>query len=318
MRSHLQRKRQSPVSSAYDRLPLNALRVFEAVAGRLNFGEAAEALHVTPAAVSQQIRTLEDYLQAPLFRRSGRNVQLTPEGARLLPGVRRGLDQLEAALNGLKQDRHSGALNVTTTNSFLQKWLLPRLADLHHRHPDIELRLHTSPDVVDFSRSDFHVALRFGRGGYERLYSEKLLDEWLVAVASPATLGRYGALPADGETARYPLLHGTEIDWSAWFASSAGGPTQHRPRAYIDDSASLLLAVTEGLGFAILRWTLAAEELQSGRLALASRRVVPTDLGYYFVCPETYATLPKVAALRAWLQSQARESPPPPKSLPRE
>jgi LysR family transcriptional regulator, glycine cleavage system transcriptional activator len=305
------------VSSAYDRLPLNALRVFEAVAERLNFGEAAHALHVTPAAVSQQIRTLEDYLQTPLLRRSGRNVQLTPEGARLLPGVRRGLEQLEAALNGLKQDRHAGALNVTTTNSFLQKWLLPRLADLHARHPDIELRLHTSPDIVDFARSDFHLALRFGKGNYEGLCCDKLLDEWAVAVASPATLGRYGPLPADGDTSRYPLLHGTENDWTTWFAT-AGTATQHRPGAYIDDSAALLSAVTEGLGFAIVRWTLVAGELQSGRLALASRRAVPSDLAYYFVCPDAYALLPKVAALREWLKSQASGFPPPPKSLPRE
>src|SRR6266446_9559688 len=92
---------RAPVSSAYDRLPLNALRVFEAVAARLNFGEAAEALHVTPAAVSQQVKALEDYLQTPLFRRDGRKVQLTPEGARLLPGIRRGLDELEAALQSL-------------------------------------------------------------------------------------------------------------------------------------------------------------------------------------------------------------------------
>lgn len=299
------------MSSAYDRLPLNALRVFEAVAERLNFGAAAEALHVTPAAVSQQIKTLEDYLQTPLFRRSGRNVQLTPEGARLLPGVRRGLDELEAALNGLKQDRHTGALNVTTTTSFLQKWLMPRMADLHARHPDIELRLHASPEIVDFARTDFHVALRFGAGDYQGLHSGKLMDEWLVAVASPATLARYGPLPANGDTTRYPLLHGTEIDWTTWFAQS-GTVVRPRPRAVIDDSAALLAAVTEGLGFAILRWTLAAGEVQSGRIALASRRVLPYQLAYYFVCPESYATLPKVATLREWLMAQACEFSSPP------
>ncbi len=302
------------MSSAYDRLPLNALRVFEAVAERLNFGEAAEALHVTPAAVSQQIKTLEDYLQTPLLRRSGRSVQLTPEGARLLPGVRRGLDQLEAALHGLKQDRHTGTLNVTTTNSFLQKWLTPRLADLHACHPDIDLRLHTSPDIVDFTRSDYHVALRFGGGNYEGLYWEKLLGEWLVAVASPAVLGKYGPLPHNGDTTKYPLLHGTEIDWTAWFAA-AGTAGQHRPRAFIDDSAALLSAVAEGLGFAILRWTIAAGELQSGRVALASPRVLPSQWDHYFVCPESYAALPKVVALREWLKSQAREFPPPPESF---
>src|SRR5262247_2365954 len=121
------RKRKTEVVRSFDRLPLNALRVFEAVATHLSFAEAAEALHVTPAAVSMQIRTLEDYLQVPLFRRSGRKVELTAEGEHLLPGVRRGLDELEAALNQLKQDRKGGPLQVSMLASFLQKWLLPRL-----------------------------------------------------------------------------------------------------------------------------------------------------------------------------------------------
>src|SRR5579864_6624639 len=99
--------------SAYDRLPLNALRVFEAVATRLNFTEAAEALHVTPAAVSQQIKSLEEYLQTPLFRRDGRRVYLTPEGAQLLPGVRQGLDELETTLQRLRQERQTGTINVS-------------------------------------------------------------------------------------------------------------------------------------------------------------------------------------------------------------
>src|SRR3569833_3834840 len=125
------------MSSAYDRLPLNALRVFEAVATRLNFTDAAEALHVTPAAVSQQIKALEDYLQTPLLRRNGRGVQLTIEGTRLLPGLRRGLDELEAALQQIRQERETGRVNVSTLSSFLQKWLLPRLIALHARHPHI-------------------------------------------------------------------------------------------------------------------------------------------------------------------------------------
>src|SRR5215470_11560599 len=136
------------VNSAYDRLPLNALRVFEAVATRLNFSEAAEALHVTPAAVSQQIKTLEDYLQAPLFRRDGRKVQLTTEGAQLLPGIRHGLDELEATLQRLRQERLTGTINVSMLASFLQRWLMPRLSDLRTHAPDIVLRIHTSPEAV--------------------------------------------------------------------------------------------------------------------------------------------------------------------------
>jgi len=301
------------VSSAYDRLPLNALRVFEAVAARLNFGEAAEALHVTPAAVSQQIKSLEDYLQTPLLRRNGRNVQLTPEGARLLPGIRRGLDELEAALQSLRQERHTGTINVSTLASFLQKWLMPRLGDLRARHPEIELRIHSSPELVDFARTDFHAAIRFGAGGYEGLHSQKLLDESLVAVAAPALLAKYGPLPNAGGLAKLPLLHGTEIDWVNWCAGDTSS-LQALPGAYIDDSASLLTAVAEGLGFGILRWTLAASELQAGRLALASDTVLPHQFAYYFVCPQSYIALPKVAGLRDWLLQQAAAFSAPPRS----
>jgi LysR family glycine cleavage system transcriptional activator len=308
------------VSSAYDRLPLNALRVFEAVASRLNFGEAAEALHVTPAAVSQQIKSLEDYLQTPLFRRDGRRVQLTPEGVELLPGVRRGLDELEATLQHIRQERHQGAINLSMLSSFLQRWLMPRLADLNKRHPEIQLRLHTSPDAVDFARTDFHAALRFGLGRYGELYTEKLLGDWLVAVAAPQLIQKHGPLPDTGDLAQFPLLHGDELDWANWSSGDTRSMSALRG-AFIDDSASLLSAVLEGLGFGLLRWTLAANEVRAGRIVLASEHIVRHRFSYYFVCPSSYATFPKVAALRDWLLEQARSFLPPPEpareSLPR-
>jgi LysR family glycine cleavage system transcriptional activator len=304
------------VSSAYDRLPLNALRVFEAVATRLNFGDAAEALHVTPAAVSQQIKSLEEYLQTPLLRRNGRSVQLTLEGTRLLPGVRRGLDELEAALQQIRQERQSGTVNVTTLSSFLQKWLTPRLADLHARHPEIDVRIHASPEAVDFARTDFHAGIRLGDGRYEGLHTEKLLDESLVAVAAPEVLAKHGPLSDSTGLSRLPLLHGTEIDWASWCAGDTESLACLRG-AFIDDSASLLTAVIEGLGFGILRWTLAAGELQAGRIVLASERIVPYRFAYYFVCPPAYLALPKVAALRDWLVRQAGQfAGPPPRLIP--
>ena len=301
------------LSSAYDRLPLNALRVFEAVATRLNFTDAAEALHVTPAAVSQQVKTLEDYLQTPLLRRNGRGVQLTPEGTRLLPGLRRGLDELEAALQQIRQERETGTVNVTTLSSFLQKWLTPRLVDLHARHPEIDFHFHVSSELVDFTRTDFHAAIRLGSGQYPGLHCEKILDEHLVAICSPAILQKYGALSGAGSSdlPRLPLLHGTEIDWASWCAGDTERLTSLRG-AFMDDSAALLTATVEGLGFGILRWTLAAGELQAGRVVLASKQVLPYRYAYYFVCPEAYLALPKVAALREWLQDQARQFAPPP------
>lgn len=288
----------------YDRLPLNALRVFEAVATRLNFGAAAEALNVTPAAVSQQIRTLEDYLQAPLFRRNGRKVELTPEGLQLLPGVRRGLDELEATVHRLKQDRESGTVNVSTLASFLQKWLTPRLADLRERHPEVQLRLHTSPETVDFARTDFHAAIRLGAGRYPGLHSEKVMDEWVVAIASPKVFKKHGVLPDSGDLSHLPLLHGNDLEWSIW----AAGDKHARIRgAFIDDSTSLLSAAVEGLGFSIIRWSLVANDLRAGRVVLASDRVLPHRFAYYFVCPEVYVGLPKLALFRQWLMAQARD-----------
>jgi len=298
------------VSSAYARLPLNALRVFEAVATRLSFAEAAEALHVTPAAVSQQIKSLEDYLQTPLFRRTGRTVHLTPEGAQLLPGVRRGLDELQEALQRLRREREAGAINVSTLASFLQKWLMPRLSDLHARHPELELRIHTSTEMVDFARSDFHAAIRLGTGRYPGLHVEKILDDWLVVIAAPRLLKKHGPLSDGANLAAFPLLHGTELSWDDW---ATGGPRTRKPPrgTFFDDSVSLLSAVVEGLGYAILRWSLVADELRARRIALASERVVPFPFAYYFVCPEPYARLPKIAAFREWLRESARRFTPP-------
>jgi len=304
------------VNSAYDRLPLNALRVFEAVASRLNFGEAAEALNVTPAAVSQQIKTLEDYLQTPLFRRTGRNVQLTPEGTDLLPGVRRGLDELETTLNRLKRARQSGIINVSMLASFLQKWLTPRLARLHTAHPDIELHLHTSRDPVDFSRTDFHAAIRFGTGKYPELHSMKVMDEWLVAVAAPAVIRKYGMLTESTDVSQLPLLHGTDFPWETWNASETDRKRAQRG-VFMDDSANVIAAVAEGLGYSVMRWTLVAADLAAGRVELASERVFPHRFAYYFVCPEAYATLPKLIAFRGWLVEMAQDFPDPPGAPPR-
>jgi LysR family glycine cleavage system transcriptional activator len=285
--------------------------MFEAVATRLNFSDAAEALNVTPAAVSQQVKALEDYLQTPLLRRNGRGVQLTLEGKQLLPGLRRGLGELEAALQQIRQERESGTVNVTTLSSFLQKWLTPRLADLHARHPEIDFRIQTSSEVVDFARTDFHAAIRLGSGDYPGLRSEKFLDEYLVAVASPAVLAKYGPLSNGTDLASMPLLHGTEIDWGSWSAGDAESLTRLRG-TFIDDSAALLGATVEGVGFGILRWTLAAAEFQAGRVVLASNRIMPHRFAYHFVCPEGYMVLPKVAALRDWLVQQAQQFPAPP------
>jgi LysR family glycine cleavage system transcriptional activator len=304
------RKRKTEVARSFDRLPLNALRVFEAVAAHLSFAEAAEALHVTPAAVSMQIRTLEDYLGVPLFRRSARAIALSAEGALLLPGVRRGLAELQQAMRQLRQHRSEGLLNISTIASFLQKWLLPRLPQFYSRHPHIELSIHTSPEPVDFAQSNFHAALRMTSAPSAGLYNEKLLDEWFLPVCSPDMLARHGPIRTPADLKRYPLLRSSDESWSLWRRPGADSDWRERGAAF-DDSLTVLAAAEQGQGLALTRWALAAQDIANGRLVRASAQVLPCPLSYYFVCPESYLELPKVQQLLAWLREVAAASPRP-------
>ena len=304
------RLRKTEATRSFDRLPLNALRVFEAVATRLSFADAADALHVTPAAVSMQIRTLEDYLRVPLFRRSGRAIALSAEGALLLPGVRRGLNELQQAMQQLRQDRSGGALNISTLASFLQKWLLPRLPQFHDRHPQIELSIHTSRDPVDFTQCDFHAALRMSSAPTPGLYNEKLLDEWFVPVCSRELLARHGPLRTPADLKRYPLLRSSDESWSLWRHPGAEADWHERGAAF-DDSLTVLAGAEQGQGLALTRWALAAQDLANGRIVRASERIVPCPRAYYFVCPESYLALPKLQHLLEWLREMAAAFPRP-------
>jgi LysR family glycine cleavage system transcriptional activator len=298
------------VSNAYERLPLGALRVFEAVAAHLNFSEAAEALNVTPAAVSQQIKTLESYIQVPLFRRSGRRVEITDEGLELLPAIRAGLEQLESAIHHIKQYGRAGPLQISLVSSFLQIWLLPRIRSFRRKRPDVELRFHTSRELVDFSRASIHVAIRFGRGNYPNLHCEKLLDDWIVPVGTPELIKQYGMIERGADLSRYPLLEGDDAPWRIWQKTGEEVAWQSRPPT-IDDSAGLMIAAEEGLGFALSRWTVVTRSLQKGTLRLASKEALPFGSAFYFVCPRPFLALPKVAQFREWIFAAARDFPGP-------
>ncbi len=303
------------MSSAYERLPLGALRVFEAVATHLNFSAAAAALNVTPAAVSQQIKALESYIQVPLFRRSGRRVEITDEGLELLPAIRAGLDKLESAIHHVKQYGRAGPLQISLLSSFLQIWLLPRIRSFRRKRPDVELRFHTSRELVDFSRAAVHIAIRFGRGDYPNLHCEKLLDDWIVPVGTPELIKQYGMVERGADLSKYPLLEGDDPPWRVWQRTDEEIAWQSRPPT-IDDSAGLMIAAEEGLGFALSRWTLVTRFLHKGTLRLASNEALPFGSAYYFVCPRPFLALPKVAQFREWIFAAARAFPGPAASRP--
>jgi LysR family glycine cleavage system transcriptional activator len=293
------------------KLPLNALRAFEAVAAHLSFTDAAKSLNVTTAAVSSHIKSLEEFLETPVFIRHSRSVRLTPQGARLLPGVQRGMDELTRAVEQLRQNRSSGLLNISLLGSFLQKWLLPRLGDFYQKHPEIDLRFNASRELVDFMQTDFHAAVRYGSGDWPQLRAEKVLDDWVFPVASPALLAKLGAISTMGDLQRYPLLHSATEPWVDWLRRVGGDTMRVERGPVIDDSASVLTAAEQGHGLALARWSLVAGDLATGRLVRPLDQSVRQHYAYYFVAPPNNFDLPKVVRFHDWLREVCGEFKPP-------
>jgi LysR family transcriptional regulator, glycine cleavage system transcriptional activator len=303
-----------PRPPAIRRLPLGSLRVFVAVGEHLSFTRGADALGVTASAASMQIQSLEDYLRLPLFRRNGRQVELTAEGAALLPKVRQALGQLESAVDEARADRGAGPLRVTMLTSFLNNWLLDRLPDFRTAHPQIDLQIHCSVEVVDFVQSGMHAAVRFGRGDWAGLAATKLFDDWLVPVGSPSLLDRLGRVRDADDLKRHRLLHTIGEPWSAWLLGDYADTDWPASGNAFDDSLAVVRAAEAGHGLALARWSLVASEVAAGRLAMASDRVVRHSRSYWFACPPQNLTLDKVARLREWLVAHAAAFPPPPSS----
>lgn len=286
-------------------IPLNALRTFEAVASRLSFSKGAEALHVTPAAVSSQIRALEERLDQKLFYRQGRNVTLTAAGRRLLPGVQRGLQELNQAVRLIEQDRSEGVLNISTMPSFMQRWLAHRLAEFYKAHPEIDLRINASNAVVDFASSDFHAAIRFGPGRWTGLRSVRLMDDWIVPVCAPELLEKNGPIESIEDLKRHNILAVDDEMWNQW-TGALGGAVIQRNWPALDDSITLMIMAEQGHGVALARWSVVARDLEAGRLVRALPTAVKTNWSYYFVSPPDFFELPKVTVFREWLFEHAR------------
>jgi LysR family transcriptional regulator, glycine cleavage system transcriptional activator len=280
--------------------PLNALRAFEAAARHLSFTRAANELHVTQAAISHQVKGLEEWFGAPLFKRLNRNLKLTEQGAALLPELQKAFDHIAEATASL---RHPGAeaLTITTMPSFGAKWLLPRLARFEDRHPGIDVRLSTTTVLVDFRQQDCDLAIRFGKGRWPGLRAEFLMQDSYATVCSPSL---EIASPAD--LARVTLLHDdvwdiSDVGWADWLrAAGIDGVNVNRgPR--FSDSSLLLQSAMDGRGVALTRSSLVLDDVRAGRLVQPFDLRLPTEEAYYLVAPAKHFARPKVAAFREWL-----------------
>ena len=282
--------------------PLNALRAFECAARHMSFTRAAEELHVTQAAVSHQVKALEAYLGIKLFRRLNRALRLTEEGQAYAPALREAFEGIRAATGRLRSDAESSPLTVTVLPSFAASWLVPRLGRFQARHPGAELRIDPTSRLVDLSRGEVDVALRYGRGNYPGLDTRHLLDETLFPVCSPGFLESHGPLATPHALADTPLLHDDDHgDWRAWLDAVGAGGVDAERGVVFTDSGLMVQAAVAGQGVAMARGVLAAEALRAGLLVRPFPQHLETELAYYVVCLPERAEQAKIARFREWL-----------------
>lgn len=286
--------------------PLNGLRAFEAAARHLSFTRAAAELNVTQTAISHQIRSLEDRLQVRLFRRLPRGLLLTEEGQRYLPPVSSAFDQIAQATERLGSAGAGSTLTISVLPSFAARWLVPRMGRFRSAHPEIDLRISPSSQLVDFGRDDVDLGIRMGRGVYPGLRVDRLFGDHLFPVCSPELRDGPPPLRVPADLASRTLLHSDENDaWRLWL-ESAGAPAIEVGRGPIfDDSSMLVQAAIDGQGVALTRHSLVAADLAAGRLVRPFEIARPHDLAYYLVCPEAVAEQPRIAAFRHWLLAEA-------------
>jgi len=291
--------------------PLTALRTFEAAARLGSFTRAARELHVTPAAVSHQIRSLEEYLGVKLFRRTTRSLMLTAQAAVAADSLREAFDRIGAGVELMRSTGEFGELSISSTPAFAARWLVDRLGRFRRKYPRIQLRIATSPSPADFDKEDVDVAVRIGRGGVEGVISVKLFDEWIAPLASPAFLKRH-PLRRSTDFARVPLLHddsmrraGRPQGWQEWFRAAGVTHADARQGTRFDDGHLVLQAAAGGGGLALGRLVYALGDLEARRLKLAISPAMEMDVAYYLLIPEAKADLPAVIAFRAWMEAEA-------------
>ncbi len=289
--------------------PLTALRAFEAAGRHMSFAKAAEELFVTPAALSYQIKSLEQHLGTPLFRRLNRAVELTDAGRTLRPGVAAGFDALIQAVRSLERLTGGTVLTVTAGPGFTAKWLAPRFFRFAEAHPGIELRFVASLRMMDFDRDGIDAAIRFGSGIDTGAYSETLADDWVMPVCTP-DLAETLKGPAD--LADQTLIHDDSLifmdpcpDWPMWLklagveADGTRGPRFSNADHAVD-------AAQDGGGVVLARGSLVERDLAAGRLVAPFKMGIDTGGQFRFVCPTGRETSPLIETFLGWLREEVQ------------
>ncbi len=289
--------------------PINALRTFEVAAREQSFTRAAELLHITQSAVSHQIRHVESLWGLRLFERRNRRVVLTPEAEALLPVVREFFERLDRTLNELSAQGAKGPLRVSIVSSMALKWLVPRLGRFRQAHPEIDVWLSTTDELVDFDTVDVDVAVRLGHGDWPGLHQTLLLREYVFPVCSPHLFERLGIPGEPAELLDYPLLYRNARDicprWRDWFADAGVAVRSLPPGSRFPDTSMAVQAAIDGQGVALARSAHVEDDLAAGRLVKLFDIYSPSDVSYYVVCPLGREQHPRIRSFREWLLREA-------------
>ena len=286
--------------------PLNSLKVFEAAARHLSFTRAAEELFVTQAAVSHQIKALEEFLGLKLFRRRNRSLLLTEEGQSYFLDIKDIFTAIAEATDKVLERSEKGALTISLPPSFAIQWLVPRLADFNEQEPDIDVRIKAVDMDEGSLTDDVDVAIYYGRGNWPGLKADKLYQEYLVPLCSPQLMIGKKPLETLGDLKHHTLLHDTSRkDWKQFVKENEieGVNVNHGP--IFSHSTMVLQAAAHGQGVALGNNVLAQPEINAGRLVSPFEEVLVTINAFYVVCHDKQADTGRIATFRDWMLAKA-------------
>ncbi|MCP4411167.1 MAG: transcriptional regulator GcvA [Gammaproteobacteria bacterium] len=291
--------------------PLNSLRTFESAARHLSFTKASEELFVTQAAVSHQIKHLEEFLGVDLFHRKNRKLTLTEEGAEYSPQIRDIFEQLRNATQNLQSVGATGTLNVSVIPTFAIEWLIPRLDQFKTLYPGIDVRIMANSDdrEVDFFGEDIDVAIYFTRdsnrdSNRKGMYKQKLLDEYMIPVCSPALIKADPPLQTLEDLRNHTLLHENSTEgWARWLDKAGVQDINLSRGSIFSHTVMVLQAAIHGQGIAMTYSILAQQEIDSGRLVTPFDITLPSVNAYNFLCPEGHEQKPRITAFKDWLKT---------------
>ncbi len=297
-------------------LPLNALRAFDAAARHMSFKLAADDLSVTPAAISQQIRSLEDFLGVELFRRTNRSLVLTEAAQLSLAPLKYAFEHMEEAVDILTESKTSNVLKISVSPSFASKWLVPRIARFYARRPDAVVKISATMLLTDFKVEDTDIAIRYGLGKYDGLYVEEILRETIFPVCAPDLLenGDLGTTPSS--ILKHTLIHDDSTiedesapNWGMWLKAAGVAVPDGMPALHFNNNALAIEAAVAGRGVALARSAIAEEDLKAGRLVKPFGEGVPIDFAHHIVCPQDKLKNERVQGFMEWLRDETGNGP---------